>query len=122
MTRVLVTGGAGFIGSHLVARLVERGDEVVVLDRLERQVHQGTVSSLPQDVTLVQGDVGEIDAVDEALDGVQAIVHLAAAVGVGQSMYEIDHYVRRNTISLFRIAIRGVTTRISPSLVPILMS
>jgi dTDP-L-rhamnose 4-epimerase len=95
--RVLVTGGAGFIGSHLVARLSARGDDVVVLDSLEHQVHNGSRVRL-DGVTFIRGDVGDPAAADRALLGADAIVHLAAAVGVGQSMYEIDRYVRLNTM------------------------
>jgi dTDP-L-rhamnose 4-epimerase len=97
--RTLVTGGAGFIGSHLVAALSERGDEVVVLDRLESQVHGESAPDLPGDSTLVVGDAGDPSVLEEALDGVDSVVHLAAAVGVGQSMYEIDRYVRQNTMA-----------------------
>jgi dTDP-L-rhamnose 4-epimerase len=95
--RVLVTGGAGFIGSHLVEHLVELGDEVVVLDSLEAQVHLGNEPRVPEGVLFIQGDVSDPVSVDRALDGVDAVVHLAAAVGVGQSMYEIERYVRANT-------------------------
>src|SRR5690348_11739141 len=95
--RILVTGGAGFIGSHLVEHLVRRGDEVVVLDSLEPQVHLDQTPHFPREVRFIHGDVGDAGAADEALEGVEAVVHLAAAVGVGQSMYEIDRYVRVNT-------------------------
>jgi dTDP-L-rhamnose 4-epimerase len=99
MRRILVTGGAGFIGSHLVARLVDEGEDVVVLDSLDAQVHDGRPPALPKGVTFVRGNVGDEDAVDRALAGVDRIVHLAAAVGVGQSMYEIASYVRENTMA-----------------------
>jgi dTDP-L-rhamnose 4-epimerase len=99
MARVLVTGGAGFIGSHLVSRLVARGDEVVVLDRLDEQVHGQRRPRLPQGVTLVTGDIGETHTAEQVVTGAEVIVHLAAAVGVGQSMYEVDNYVRRNTMA-----------------------
>jgi dTDP-L-rhamnose 4-epimerase len=96
--KTLVTGGAGFIGTHLVADLVRRGDDVVVLDSLESQVHEGQDRvALPDGVRFVQGNVGDPAKVDEALDGVDRIVHLGALVGVGQSMYEIARYVRDNT-------------------------
>jgi dTDP-L-rhamnose 4-epimerase len=95
--RTLVTGGAGFIGSHLVQRLVHEGRDVVVLDVLESQVHGSGAPTVPPDVTFVEGDVGDPEALDAALDGVGEVVHLAALVGVGQSMYEIDRYVRGNT-------------------------
>jgi dTDP-L-rhamnose 4-epimerase len=97
--RTLVTGGAGFIGAHLVSRLLDRGDDVVVLDSLEPQVHEGSDVSIPPGVTLLSGDVGDPELADRALDGVDRVVHLAAAVGVGQSMYEIDRYVRCNTLA-----------------------
>jgi dTDP-L-rhamnose 4-epimerase len=95
--RTLVTGGAGFIGSHLVRRLVELGEDVIVLDSMEAQVHGGKPPVLPDGVEFLQGDVGDAELVDVALDGVDRVVHLAAAVGVGQSMYEIADYVRKNT-------------------------
>jgi dTDP-L-rhamnose 4-epimerase len=97
--KTLVTGGAGFIGSHLVRWLVELGDEVVVLDSLEPQVHEGVTPPLPEEVRLLTADVGDAKMVDAALEGVDRVVHLAAAVGVGQSMYEIDRYVRKNTMA-----------------------
>jgi dTDP-L-rhamnose 4-epimerase len=95
--KTLVTGGAGFIGTHLVKRLVELGDDVVVLDSLEPQVHGGRAPSLPPGVRFIHGDVGDPELADEALAGVDRVVHLAAVVGVGQSMYEIASYVRKNT-------------------------
>jgi len=97
--RTLVTGGAGFIGSHLVARLLELGDDVVVLDVLDAQVHGAEAAALEAGVELVRGDVGDPAAADRALEGVDRVVHLAAAVGVGQSMYEIARYVRQNTLA-----------------------
>lgn len=96
--RTLVTGGAGFIGTHLVRELVRRGDHVVVLDSLEEQVHGGADPDLPGAVELIVGDVGDRVAADRALAGADRVVHLAAAVGVGQSMYEIARYTERNTM------------------------
>jgi dTDP-L-rhamnose 4-epimerase len=95
--RILVTGGAGFVGTHLVAHLVGRGDDVVVLDSLESQVHLGNEPTFPEGVQFIHGDVGDPVSANRALQGVDAVVHLAAAVGVGQSMYEIERYVRVNT-------------------------
>src|SRR4051794_26013852 len=96
---ILITGGAGFIGSHLAAELLGRGDRIRVLDALVEQVHGRAARPeyLPDDVELVVGDVRDSAAVRDALDGVDAVVHLAARVGVGQSMYEIDEYVSANT-------------------------
>jgi dTDP-L-rhamnose 4-epimerase len=96
--KTLVTGGAGFIGTHLVRELVAQGDEVVVLDCLEEQVHGGCEPDLPDSVELIVGDVGHAPSADRALEGVDRVVHLAAAVGVGQSMYEIARYTERNTM------------------------
>jgi dTDP-L-rhamnose 4-epimerase len=101
---ILVTGGAGFVGSHLVDELVERGHSVRVLDTLEPQVHGSDTATrgfrpeyLATDVELVVGDVGDPAAIANALEGVDVVFHEAAAVGVGQSMYEIARYVAYNT-------------------------
>jgi dTDP-L-rhamnose 4-epimerase len=97
--RILVTGGAGFIGSHLADRLLAEGHEVRALDSLDPQVHpDGPPDYLDPAVELLRGDVRDRDALGAALDGVDAIVHLAAAVGVGQSMYEIERYVSVNGV------------------------
>ncbi len=96
--RVLVTGGAGFIGSHLVDRLLLAGHEVRVLDSLDPQVHSGWPDYLAADVERIEGDVRDHAAVKGALKGVDRLVHLAAAVGVGQSMYEIERYTSVNAI------------------------
>lgn len=113
--KTLVTGGAGFIGSHLVSELVARGDEVVVLDSLEEQVHAGVAPVLPASVELIVGDVGDVAAADRALAGVQRVVHLAAAVGVGQSMYEIARYTERNTMQTATFLERLVAQRPLPA-------
>jgi dTDP-L-rhamnose 4-epimerase len=99
--RILVTGGAGFIGSHLVDALVATGARVRVLDALEPQVHgrgASAPSSLPEGVEFMRGSVTEPQAVDAALCDVGAVVHLAARVGVGQSMYAIGPYVTDNAV------------------------
>src|SRR5947209_631153 len=98
--RILVTGGAGFIGSHLADRLLADGHEVRALDNLDRQVHvEGERPAyLEANVELQVGDVRDRDAVRRALKGVDAVVHFAAAVGVGQSMYEVERYTSVNAI------------------------
>jgi len=98
--RVLITGGAGFIGSHLADRLLAEGHEVRALDNLDRQVHPAgeRPDYLDGDVELQVGDVRHHDEVRKALDGMDAVVHFAAAVGVGQSMYEIERYTSINAI------------------------
>jgi len=100
-SRVLVTGGAGFIGSYLVDALVQRGHHVRVFDSLEPQVH-GPSGEAPEYLNpaaeLVVGDVRDRAALMRGLDGISVVFHYAAAVGVGQSMYEIRRYVEANTL------------------------
>jgi len=98
-SRILITGGAGFVGSHLADELLENGYDVRVLDNLCPQVH-GPDARRPEylsgDVELIAGDVRDAITVQRALSGVDAVYHFAAAVGVGQSMYEIAHYTSVN--------------------------
>ncbi len=97
---VLITGGAGFIGSHIADALIERGHRVRVLDALVPQVHETATRPdyLNPQAELIIADVCDRDAVHRVLDGVDVVFHEAAAVGVGQSMYEIQHYVKANTL------------------------
>lgn len=96
--RILVTGGAGFVGSHLVDGLLAAGDTVRVFDSLVSQVHGESVPEyLSSETEFTQGDMRDPEAVRRALDGIEVVFHLAAAVGVGQSMYEIAHYMGVNT-------------------------
>ncbi len=99
--KILVTGGAGFIGSHLVDALVADGQSVRVLDSLDPQVH-GKDADWPSYANpraeYVRGDVRDRETVRRALDDVEVVFHEAAAVGVGQSMYEIESYVSVNSL------------------------
>lgn len=96
---ILVTGGVGFIGSHLVDSLVERGHRVRILDSIVEQVHGGKVPEhLNKDAEFIRGDVCDAEAVRRALDGIDVVYHEAAEVGVGQSMYEIVRYVKANDL------------------------
>jgi dTDP-L-rhamnose 4-epimerase len=96
--RILITGGAGFVGSHIVDSLLRAGHRVRVFDNLTPQVHSdGRPDYLAKDVELISGDMRELDAVRASIRGMDAIYHMAAAVGVGQSMYEIAHYIGANT-------------------------
>ncbi|HEV2059523.1 MAG TPA: NAD-dependent epimerase/dehydratase family protein [Solirubrobacteraceae bacterium] len=95
---ILITGGAGFIGSHLADEMLCAGCRVRALDSLIAQVHERgeRPGYLDDDVELIVGDVRDADCVRRALDGVDAVVHLAARVGVGQSMYDIAEYTSVN--------------------------
>jgi len=97
---VLIIGGAGFIGAHLARDLLRAGYRVRILDNLDPQVHGGGVrpAYLEPDAELVTGDVRDRDTLRRALAGVDAVCHLAAAVGVGQSMYRIEHYTSVNDL------------------------
>jgi dTDP-L-rhamnose 4-epimerase len=99
MERVLITGGAGFIGSHLGDELLRSGYRVRSLDSLVEQVHGDAQrpAYLAEEIELVSGDLRDPDAVRRALDGVDSVVHLAARVGVGQSMYQLVEYAAANT-------------------------
>ncbi len=96
---VLVTGGAGYIGSPLVDALIARGYEVTVLDSLEPQVHRsGTWPTYANPkVRYVRGDVRDRTVFEPLVMEAQAVVHFGAAVSVGQSMYQVDRYVDVNT-------------------------
>jgi len=101
MTRVLITGGAGFIGSHAADAILGAGYDVRLLDDLSPQVHgarRQRPSYLNRDAELVVADITDALAVDRALRGVDMVVHLASSVGVGQSMYDIEPYVRINEL------------------------
>lgn len=96
---ILITGGAGFIGSHLADELLGHGYRVRALDNLCEQVHgpdRIKPDYLSKDVELITGDVRDASAVEKALEGIDAVYHFASAVGVGQSMYEIDKYMDVN--------------------------
>lgn len=96
--RVLVTGGAGFVGSHTVDALLRDGHAVRVFDNLDPQVHSdGLPAYLAGEIEFQRGDMRDIEAVRTAARGMDVIYHFAAAVGVGQSMYEIARYMEVNT-------------------------
>jgi len=124
MAQAIVTGGAGFIGSHLVARLLVAGHEVRILDALDPQVHDGVPGHLASDAELVIGDVRDGDLVVRCLADVDVLVHLAAAVGVGQSMYEIERYTSVNALGAAVVleAAIGVRDRLRKAIVASSMS
>ncbi|HPG29857.1 MAG TPA: SDR family NAD(P)-dependent oxidoreductase [bacterium] len=98
--KVLVTGGAGFIGSHIVDLLIEKGHNVTIYDNLDPQIH-GAKREIPaylnKSAEFIFGDVRDKEKLYEAVKNAEIIFHKAAAVGVGQSMYQIEHYVDVNT-------------------------
>ena len=96
---VLITGGAGFVGSFVADELLRCGYRVRVLDALDAQVHgESAPTYLDPEVDLICGDIRDRDAVRRALRGVDAVFHLAALVGVGQSMYQIERYTSVNNL------------------------
>lgn len=103
---ILITGGAGFIGSHLVDAMLARGYRVTVLDSLSPQVHgdaeldaDGWPVYLDARARRIKGDLLEDGVFEAALDGVTHLAHLAASVGVGQSMTNIVDYTRNNVMA-----------------------
>lgn len=113
--QILITGGAGFVGSHLADGLLREGHSVRVLDDLTPQVHGvRRPDYLSPDVELVTGDIRNPKSIREALGGVDVIFHFAAVVGVGQSMYEISRYMSVNTIGTAELLQAMLDMRIVP--------
>ena len=115
--RILITGGAGFIGRYVARALLERGSRVRVLDSLIEQVHGGRTrpEGLDPDAEFVAADIRDEAALRRSLKGVDKVVHLAAEVGVGQSMYAVDRYVSVNdygTAVLFQQLIDNPVKRV----------
>ena len=99
--KILVTGGAGFIGSFLVDELIKNNYQVRILDNLESQVHQGKKPKyLNKKAQFIKGDVRDYSSFKKALMGMDAVFHLASAVGVGQSNYEIKKYMDTNAMGI----------------------
>ncbi len=102
MSKILITGGAGFIGSNLSLALINRGHEVVVLDNLSPQIHgeipeqSVLLNSIIDKVKFIRGSITDLALLKQALLGVDVVVHFAAETGTGQSMYEIQRYVDVN--------------------------
>jgi dTDP-L-rhamnose 4-epimerase len=108
MNKVLITGGAGFIGSNLVIKLLEIGYQVVVLDNLLKQIHGDTSESplylsIKGKVEFIKGSITNEDDWIQALKNVDIVVHLAALTGTGQSMYEINQYIETNILGTSKL-------------------
>jgi len=112
--KILITGGAGFIGSHLTEHLIEKGYQVKLYDNLNPQVH-GPNAELPEylrrnNIEFVKGDIANKVILEKAIKGINVIIHLAAETGVGQSMYEVEKYTKTNiqgTAMLLEILANG---------------
>jgi dTDP-L-rhamnose 4-epimerase len=98
MANILVTGGCGFIGRHVTEELLGNGYGVRILDALIDQVHGDTETAVPEAAKVIRGDVRDKAIVEQALEDIDGVIHLAAEVGVGQSMYEIARYVGGNDL------------------------
>lgn len=103
MKNILITGGAGFIGSNVALKLIAKGCNVTVLDTLSEQIHGANPEetsplylSIKDKVRFIKGSVTSREDWMQALDGQEAVIHLAAETGTGQSMYEIEKYVQTN--------------------------
>lgn len=96
--RVLVTGGAGFVGMHVAGVLLDAGHEVRLLDALLPTAHDGVPEGIPPEAELVRGDVRDRDVVVRALDGVSAVSHQAAMVGLGADVSDLPDYVSHNDL------------------------
>lgn len=111
---ILVTGGAGFIGSFLIDALIEKGYTVRILDNLEEQVHNGTKPKyLNKKAQFIQGDVRDYGLLQKALKDIDVVFHLAASVGVAQSNYQVKKYTDTNVGSmanLLDLVVNGKTS------------
>ena len=113
--KILITGGAGFVGSHTADALVKQGHQVRVYDNLSEQVHpHGLPSYLSADVEFIQGDVRDLAKLSKAVRDAEVIFHLAAAVGVGQSMYQIADYTAVNNLGTANLLQAILDTRAHP--------
>lgn len=111
--RILITGGAGFIGSRLARRLAREGHSVVVLDSLLSQVHGDAPQPRLPGCETIWADVRDAEALESAISGVDVVHHFAAETGVGQSQYEIGRYVSVNTYGTALVLEKAVEARVS---------
>src|SRR5438270_8177566 len=113
--RVLITGGAGVVGSHTADALLAAGHEVRIIDNLTSQVHQdGQFSYIPKFAAFMRGDMRNKSQVEKAVQDMDVIFHLAAAVGVGQSMYQIAEYTATNNLGTANLFQAILDTRSQP--------
>lgn len=112
--RVLITGGAGFVGSHTADALLAAGHEVCIFDNLTSQVHCGGESYVPRGARFVLGDVRDLERLSSVVCDAEVIFHFAAAVGVGQSMYHISEYTSTNNLGTANLLQAVLNTRSIP--------
>lgn len=113
--QILITGGAGFVGSHTADALIQRGHKVRIFDNLNEQVHPGGIPDyLPREAEFIRGDVRDLAALSKAIRGVDVVYHFAAAVGVGQSMYKIAEYTAVNNQGTANLLQAILDTRAHP--------
>jgi len=113
--KILITGGAGFVGSHTVDALVRQGHSVRIYDNLTQQVHPaGVPDYIRDDAELIRGDVRDLTRLSQAVKAMDVIFHLAAAVGVGQSMYQIADYTAVNNQGTANLLQAILDTRATP--------
>jgi len=113
--KILVTGGAGFVGSHTADALVKAGHSVRIFDNIAPQVHSdGMPAHLAAEAEFIHGDVRNLDQFTQAVRGMDVIFHLAAAVGVGQSMYRISEYTAVNNLGTANLLQAILDTRSTP--------
>src|SRR5438874_8339197 len=114
--KVLIVGGAGFVGSHTADALLEQGHSVTIYDNLSEQVHRGEFPGyLSPEVEFVAGDVRDLESLARAVKSADVIYHLAAAVGVGQSMYQIADYTATNVQGTANLLQAIIDTRSTPA-------
>ena len=112
---ILITGGAGFVGSHLAQGLIALGHRVRIFDNLSEQVHHsGVPDYLTDDAEFIQGDMRDLSHLQLAVRGADVIFHLAAAVGVGQSMYQIADYTATNSLGTANLLQAILNTKLTP--------
>lgn len=112
--RVLITGGAGFVGSHTADALLKAGHEVRIFDNLTPQVHHGKEPYIPDGAEFVFGDVRDPAKLSSVVRDADVIYHFAAAVGVGQSMYQISEYTSTNNLGTANLLQAVLDTRATP--------
>lgn len=120
--RILITGGAGFVGSHTADALLEAGHDVCIYDNLTSQVHSGGESYLPKGAKFVLGDVRNLEKLVSVVQDAEIIFHFAAAVGVGQSMYRISDYTSTNNLGAANLLQAVLDTRAVPEKIVIASS